>query len=212
MRLEKAALYKPEENGKVERKWGTTTGMTRCFLDNAGLGKEYWSYAINYAFYMKNYCFNSTIEEPYEEMIGSKPNVSFCKGFGCKTLNYIAEQFRGKPDHRAQKRMVLGFSNSSKMFVIGISDKQVSYKITKPRKAKSHEDVIYCKAKNDRSQHFSTKDPSVENINFGDVNETDFCNEPVALPNEETLDSQISPLCKSARLNQNTNNRFSAEL
>ena len=98
------------------------------------------------------------------------------------------------------------------MFVTGISDKQVSYKITKPRKAKSHEDVICCTAKNDRNQHFSTEDPSVANINFGDINETDFCNEPFAVPNEETLDSQISPLRKSARLNQNTNNRFSAEV
>ena len=51
VRLENSAPYTPEENGKVERKWGTTTGMTRCLLENAGLGKEYWTYAMNYAFY-----------------------------------------------------------------------------------------------------------------------------------------------------------------
>ena len=39
VRLENSAPYTPKENGKVERKWGTTTGMTRCLLDNAGLGK-----------------------------------------------------------------------------------------------------------------------------------------------------------------------------
>ena len=54
VRLENSAPYTPEENSKVERKWGTTTGMTRCLLDNAVFGKEYWTYAMNYAFYIKN--------------------------------------------------------------------------------------------------------------------------------------------------------------
>ena len=39
---------------------------------------------------------------------------------------------------------------------------------------------------------------------------TNFCNEPVAVLNEETVDSQISHLRRSARLNQNK--RFSAEI
>ena len=78
VRLENSATYTPEENVKVERKWGTTTSMTRCLLDKAGLGKEYWTYAMNYAFYIKNYCFHSAIgKTPYEKMYGSKPNVFF---------------------------------------------------------------------------------------------------------------------------------------
>ena len=73
VRLETSAPYTPEKNGKAERKWGTTTGMTRCLLNNEGLGKEYWTYAMNYAFYIKNYCFHSAIgETPYEKMYGSK--------------------------------------------------------------------------------------------------------------------------------------------
>ena len=44
---------------------------------------------------------------------------------------------------------------------------------------------MFCKTKNDRNS--SSEGPSVANINFGDVNETEFCNEPVAILNEETV-------------------------
>ena len=71
---------------------------------------------------------------------------------------------------------------------------------------------MFCKAKNNRNQHYSLEGPSVANINFGDVNETEFCNEPVAILNEETVENQISPLRRSARFNQNTNYEFSAEV
>ena len=50
IRHETSAPYTPEENGKIERVWGTVVGMTRCMLDKARLGKRYWPYALNYAF------------------------------------------------------------------------------------------------------------------------------------------------------------------
>ena len=74
----------------------------------------------------------------------------------------------------------MGFSNNSKTFNIGIPVEQGNYKITKTRNAKFHDDVMFCKAKNDRNQPSSLEGPSVANITFGDVNETEFCNEPVA--------------------------------
>ena len=69
---------------------------------------------------------------------------------------------------------------------------------------------MFCKTKNDRNQHSSSEGPSVTNINFGDFNATKFCNELIAILNEETVEGQISPLRRSARLNQNTNYEFSA--
>ena len=75
VRLENSAAYTPEK-GKIQRKWWTTTGMTRCLLDNAGLGKEHWTYAMNNAFYTKNYCFHSAIgETPYKKCMD--PNQTF---------------------------------------------------------------------------------------------------------------------------------------
>ena len=76
VRFENSAPFTPEENGKVERKWGTIAGITRCLLNNAGLGEENWTYAMNYAFYIRNYCFHSAIvETPYKKCID--PNKTF---------------------------------------------------------------------------------------------------------------------------------------
>ena len=69
---------------------------------------------------------------------------------------------------------------------------------------------MFCKAKNDHIQ-LSSDDPSVAKFNFGDDNETDLCIEPVAILNEETVDSQISPLRISVRHNRNTLYEFSVE-
>ena len=33
--FENSAPYAPQENGKIERIWGTSVVMARCFLDNA---------------------------------------------------------------------------------------------------------------------------------------------------------------------------------
>ena len=71
---------------------------------------------------------------------------------------------------------------------------------------------MFSKTKNDRNQHSFSEGPSVANISFGDVNETEICIEPVAILNEKTVKSQISPLRRSARLNQITNYEFSAEV
>ena len=71
---------------------------------------------------------------------------------------------------------------------------------------------MFCKAKNGRNQPSSLEGPSVANINFGGVNETEFCNEPVAILNEETVENQISPLRRYDQHNQNTNYEFSAEV
>ena len=152
---------------------------------------------MNCSFYIKNYCFHSAIgKTPYEKMYRSKPKVSSVKVFGCKAFSNIEKQFCGKLDHRAQEGIFLGFSNNSKTFIIGIQVQQEIYKITKSRNANFHEDVMFCKAKNDRNQHSSSEGPSVANINFGDVNETEFCNEPFTILNEET-DSRESNITSS---------------
>ena len=51
IRMEHSVPYTPEENGKKERTWGTVVGMARCMTHDAVLSKEYWNYALNYAFH-----------------------------------------------------------------------------------------------------------------------------------------------------------------
>ena len=42
IRQEYSVPYDPEENGKIERVWGTVKGMARCMLDTVGLPKQVW--------------------------------------------------------------------------------------------------------------------------------------------------------------------------
>ena len=91
VRHENPAPYKPEEIGKVVRKWGNTTGTTRCLLDNVGLGKEYWNYAMNYASYIKYCCRRNYLLKEFKE---PKPIVSFVKDFGCKALASLKKSFK----------------------------------------------------------------------------------------------------------------------
>ena len=46
VRLELSAPHTPE-NGKVGRYWGTITPIVRCLIEQSGLDKTYWPYAIN---------------------------------------------------------------------------------------------------------------------------------------------------------------------
>ena len=76
VRLEFSAPYTPQENGKVERNWGTITPMARCLLEQSGLEKEYWPYALNMASEIKNCCFHSGFQKtPFEAMYKKKPNL-----------------------------------------------------------------------------------------------------------------------------------------
>ena len=40
IRQETSALYTPEENGKIERVWGTICGMNSCMIHRANMDKE----------------------------------------------------------------------------------------------------------------------------------------------------------------------------
>ena len=61
IRTELSAAFTPEENGKIERTWGTVVGMARCMIHDAGSSTEYWTSALIYAFQLKNMCLQSAI-------------------------------------------------------------------------------------------------------------------------------------------------------
>ena len=109
IRFENSAPYTPQENGKIERIWGTSVAMARCFLDNACLDKKYWTYALNMAFYVKNLLLHSAPEKTaFEMMYNEKPNLSFVKLFGCVALMHIEKPFRKKLDQTSKNGFFLG--------------------------------------------------------------------------------------------------------
>ena len=71
------APYTPEENGKIERAWGTVTGMTRCMMATAVVPKQFWPFALSTAIYLKNRSIHATQgKTPFEMFHGSKPDFS----------------------------------------------------------------------------------------------------------------------------------------
>ena len=77
IRQEYSATYTPQKIGKIERVWGTVTGMAMCKLETAGLPKQLWPYASATTFYVKNRCFHSAHNSTLSEMLfGERPNLS----------------------------------------------------------------------------------------------------------------------------------------
>jgi len=46
--------YTPQSNGLVERANSTIMERVRCMLDDAGLSKKYWAFAVSVMVYLKN--------------------------------------------------------------------------------------------------------------------------------------------------------------
>jgi len=82
--MEPTAPDAPFQNGRVENPNGTLAKTVRCLLYNAGLGPEFWSFALLHAVYLKNrkpHC--TTNEVPLTAYSGQRPNAKRLKIFGC---------------------------------------------------------------------------------------------------------------------------------
>ena len=74
--VETSKLFIPMEKGYSESFSGNVIGITRCNFDQARLGKEFWSCALNYTVNVKNWCFQSGHgTTPFLKKYGVKPNV-----------------------------------------------------------------------------------------------------------------------------------------
>ena len=122
IRQEYSATYTPQENGKIERVWGTVTGMARCMLETECLLKQLWPYALATSFYVKNRCFHSAHNRtPYEMFFGERPtHLSQMQPFGCRV--FVLTEYRKKLDSKAQTGISLGYSSRSKCFIVCTED------------------------------------------------------------------------------------------
>jgi deoxyuridine 5'-triphosphate nucleotidohydrolase len=103
------------QNGLVENPNRTLGQMMRCMLHSAELGPEYWSYAIQYAAYIRNRLpHNSIKKSPYESFTGNKPDLSGLRIFGSRVYAKKPGKRHAKLDDHTYKGFFVGFTATDK--------------------------------------------------------------------------------------------------
>ena len=82
--LTPTGAYASAQNGLAEKPNKDLAQIMRNLLYSAGLGSEFWSYALRHAVYLKNRWPHSSLswKTPYEALNGIKPNFSNIRVFG----------------------------------------------------------------------------------------------------------------------------------
>ena len=144
--LQPTAAYTPKQNGLAERPNRTLGQMTRCLLHSAGLGDEFWSYAILHAVYLKNCLPHTSIKKtPFEAYHCKKPDLSHLRCFGSKVI--IRNHKRSRKLHmKGQEGYFLHYTGT---------DKNIVYLDAKTHKAKTAKHAMYDEA------HFTTSATTV---------------------------------------------------
>ena len=89
--------YTPEQNGKIERVWGTIGAMAMCLLKTTGLPETFWLFAYRAAFHIKNRCLHSAHGmTPVEKFFDKTPDLSHFRVFGCQAFMYLEKPNRKK--------------------------------------------------------------------------------------------------------------------
>ena len=71
------------QNGIAEIPNTYLVNMMRCLLHSAGLGPEYWSYALMHAVYINNRLPHTILNmTPYQALTGQQPNLTNLRIFG----------------------------------------------------------------------------------------------------------------------------------
>jgi len=117
---ETTAPYTPQSNEVVE--WANHTMMecVRWMLDNAGVSKKYWPFAVSEAVYRKNRAPTRSVvgKTPYEARHGRKPLWKHLRVFGCSAFVHVPKEKRKKLDYRATPGIFVGNSISTKPYFV----------------------------------------------------------------------------------------------
>ena len=102
-----------EQNGRCERVHQDLGRMMRCMLHGAGLGPEYWSFAITHATYLLNRWPHKEIKmSPYQALFNKLPNLSHLKVFGSKVEVLKQDKQGAKLDDRSSPGIFLHYAGS----------------------------------------------------------------------------------------------------
>ncbi len=79
----------PQHNPFAERVNRTILEPIRVLLEEAGLSRSYWDYALDHVVYVKNRLLHKGIGcSPFEKLTGNKPTLRHVRVFGCSAFVY----------------------------------------------------------------------------------------------------------------------------
>jgi hypothetical protein len=137
----------PQNNGGAERKNRSLLETMRAQMKQAGLGDSLWHLAVKAAAYVRNRTgFPRT---PFEQFIGSKPNISNLKPLGCRAWVHIPSNKRSKRDSKSEETVLVGFEVGSRNYLF----MRKHYSTFVSRDATFDEDVFPMREKQERDQN-----------------------------------------------------------
>ena len=127
----------------AERPNRTYGHMMRCVLHAAGLGPEFWSYALIHSTYVKNQLYHHSIKStPYKQFTGKQPDLSDLCIFGSRIYSKRPGRRPYKLDRHLDTGIFLGYT---------ATNRNVIYIDTETARIKTATYVIFDEA------HFTSK-------------------------------------------------------
>ena len=113
--MEPTAPNAPFQNGLAERPNRTLAKMVTRLLRNAGLGPEFWSFALLHAVYLKNRLpHRATNQVPLTQYTGKRPNARRLRIFGCPVVVRNLGRKPAKLDTHTTAGIFLGYTATEK--------------------------------------------------------------------------------------------------
>jgi Reverse transcriptase (RNA-dependent DNA polymerase)/gag-polypeptide of LTR copia-type/Integrase core domain/GAG-pre-integrase domain len=122
---QQSIAYAHQQNGKAERVNRSLTNIVRALLLQSKFPSYMWAEAMQHACYLLNIEYRKKIQTtPHHRFLGSVPDVSHLRVFGCLVYYRVPEELRNKLDPRARPAFYLGGEPNSKGYrVLAKTDK-----------------------------------------------------------------------------------------
>ena len=110
------AAFSSAQNGLAEKPNQDLARMMRSLLYGAGLGSQYWSYALRHAVYLKNRLPHTSLHyiTPYEKVNKMKPDMSNLRVFGSR-VHFMHSNRQKKLDKMDNTGTFVAYKGSDKL-------------------------------------------------------------------------------------------------
>jgi len=207
--------YTPSQNGLAERMKRTIMENARCILEDSGLGKEFWGYAVLTSAHIHNRLLSHSHNNisPIEHWTGKLPEIGHLDIFGATTWVHVPSEKRQKLDPKSVRCVFVGYEEDAGTRVYRLYDpirKRVILSrdvIIDETSIISDTGVVSHTTTTKREKEASATEPEVREVNLEDFQPLDAIVppiepvvEPTGIQDTITLRQALGP--QSSRPNQ----------